>query len=272
VGFGSDILSLMPPLRIAITTRCLNLPLRESLRAAARFGATGVQLDARDEIRPGELTDTGRRQLQHALGELGLSIASLAFPARRSFYDEEQLDARVSAAKQVMEEAWKLQARVVTVRIGKIPADKESKPYRLLFDVLSDLARHGNQVGAMLTITPTHDSPAALSELITSVKTGPLGIDFDPAVLVMSGHDPGEALRALHSLVLHFTARDAIRDIDAGGLETALGRGEVDWVELLPLLDEINYSGWVTVNRTQGDDRAGDAARAVQYLKNVLLS
>jgi hypothetical protein len=26
------------------------------------------------------------------------------------------------------------------------------------------------------------------------------------------------------------------------------------------------------VNRTQGDDRAGDAARAVQYLRNVLLS
>jgi sugar phosphate isomerase/epimerase len=79
-------------------------------------------------------------------------------------------------------------------------------------------------------------------------------------------------LRTLHSLILHLTARDAIRDIDAGGLETALGRGEVEWVELLPLLDEINYSGWVTVNRTQGDDRAGDAARAIQYLKNVLLT
>jgi sugar phosphate isomerase/epimerase len=272
VGLGFDILLVMAPLKIAVATRCLNLPLKESLRAAARFGATGVQLDAREEIRPGELTDTGRRQLQHALGELGLSIASLAFPTRRSFYDEEQLDARVSAAKQVMELAWNLEARVVTARIGKIPADKESKSSRLLFEVLSDLARHGNQVGATLAITPTHDSPAALSELITSVKTGPLGVDFDPAVFIMSGHSPPEALRTLHSLILHLTARDAIRDIDAGGLETALGRGEVEWVELLPLLDEINYSGWVTVNRTQGDDRAGDAARAIQYLKNVLLT
>src|SRR5262245_52391951 len=262
----------MPPLRIALATRCLNLPLKDSLRAAASLAARGVQFDAREEIRPGELTETGRRQLQHLLDELGLSIASLAFPVRRSFYDEEQLDARVTAVKQAMEQAWKLQARVVTARIGKIPADKESKAYRLLFEVLSDLARHGNLVGATLAITPSHDSPATLSELVRSVKTGPLGIDFDPAVLVMSGHNPGEALRALHSLVLHITARDAIRDIDAGGLETALGRGEVDWVELSPLLDEINYSGWVTVNRTQGDDRAGDAARAIQYLKNVSFS
>jgi sugar phosphate isomerase/epimerase len=258
-------------MRIALATRCLNLPLKESLCTAASLAARGVQLDAREEIRPGELTDTGRRQLQHLLGELGLSIASLAFPTRRSFYDEEQLDARVSAVKQTMEHAWQLQARVVTARIGKIPSDKESKPYRLLFEVLSDLARHGNQVGATLAITPSHDSPQALSELIASVKSGPLGIDFDPAVFVMSGHNPAEALRTLHSLALHVTARDAIRDIDAGGLETALGRGEVEWVELLPLLDEINYTGWVTVNRTHGDDRAGDAARAIQYLKSVLL-
>src|SRR5262249_32824148 len=106
VSLVLDILSLMSPLKIAVATRCLNVPLKESLRSAARFGATGVQLDAREEIRPGMLTDTGRRQLQHTLGELGLSIASLAFPTRRSFYDEEQLDARVAAAKQVMELAW----------------------------------------------------------------------------------------------------------------------------------------------------------------------
>ncbi|MGE5192602.1 MAG: sugar phosphate isomerase/epimerase family protein [Deltaproteobacteria bacterium] len=248
------------------------MPLKEALRAAANLEAGGVQFDARDELRPGELTDTGRRQLLHGLGELGLSVASLAFPTRRSFYDEEQLDARVAAAKRGMDLAWQLRARVMTARIGKVPPDKESKPYRLLLDVLGDLARHGNQVGATLAITPSHDSPQALSELIGSIKTGPLGIDFDPAVFVMSGHNPAEALRGLHSLVVHFTARDAIRDADGGGLETALGRGEVDWIELLLLLDEINYPGWVTVTRTQGDDRAGDAARAIQYMKNVLLT
>jgi sugar phosphate isomerase/epimerase len=88
----------------------------------------------------------------------------------------------------------------------------------------------------------------------------------------MSGHNPAQAFRALHPWVIHVTARDAIRDVDAGGVETALGRGEVDWVEFLPLLDEIEYAGWVTVNRTQGEDRAGDVARGVEYLKNVLLS
>ncbi len=262
----------MSALRIAVATRCLNLPLKESPRAAARLGAKGIQFDAREELTPGGLTETGRRQLLHTLGELGLSVASLAFPTRRSFYDEEQLDARVAATRRVMDEAWNLRAAIVTARVGKIPADKDSATYRLLQEVLGDLARHGNQVGATLAITPTHDSPEALAELVGSIKTGPLGIDFDPAVFVMSGHNPAEALRTLHRFVLHFTARDAIRDVDAGGLEVALGRGEVEWVELLALLGEIDYRGWVTVSRTQGDDRAGDVARGVQYLKNVLLT
>lgn len=261
----------MLPLKIAVATRPLNLPLKASLRAAAGLNASGIQFDAREELRPGELTETGRRQLLHALDELGLSIASLAFPTRRSFYDQEQLDARVDALKRVMEHAWQLRSHVVTARIGKVPADKESPAYRLLVDVLSDLAHHGNQIGATLAITPTHDSPEALAELIDSIKTGPLGIDFDPAVFVMAGHNPADALRALHGIVIHCTARDAIRDVDAGGLEVALGRGEVEWVEILPLLDEIEYRGWITVNRTQGSDRAGDISRGVQYLKNLTL-
>ncbi len=258
----------MHPLRIALATRCLNRPFQEAIRLAASLAVQGLQFDSREELKPGDLTETGRRQLLHMLEQQGLSVASLAFPTRRSFYDEEQLDARVGAAKRAMELAWQLRARVVTARVGKIP-DPESKSYRVLQDVLADLARHGNQVGATLAITPTHDSPQALNELIGSIKTGPLGIDFDTAVCVMSGHNPVQALRTLHASIVHLTARDAIRDIDAGGLEVALGRGEVDWVELLPFLDEIAYAGWITVNRTQGDDRAGDAARAVQYLKNV---
>ncbi len=261
----------MPPLRIALATGCLNLPLKDSLRVAASLAVQGVQFDARDEIKPGDLTETGRRQLLHALDQRGQSVASIAFPTRRSFYDVDQLDARVGAAKQTMELAWQLQARIVTARVGKIP-DKESKSYCLLQDVLGDLAQYGNQVGATLAITPTHDTPEALAELIDSIKTGPLGIDFDTAVFVMSGHAPGQALRTLHGSIIHLTARDAIRDIDAGGIEVPVGRGEVEWVDVLSFLGEIGYAGWVTVNRTQGDDRAGDATNAVRYLRNCLLT
>ena len=260
----------MPSRSIAVATRCFQSPLKESLRAAAETGATGVQFDAREEIKPGELSETGRRQLLHSLAEQGLTIASLTFPTRRSFYDEDQLDGRVAMARRIMDFAWQLKCRVVTARVGKIPEDVESKNYRILVDVLCDLARHANQVGTTLAITPVQDSPQALADLLSKVKTGPLGIDFDPAALLTAGTKPAEAFRFLHGSVLHLTARDAIRDLDAGGQEVALGAGEADYVELLPLLDEAGYSGWLTVNRMLGDDRAGDVYRGVKYLKDML--
>jgi sugar phosphate isomerase/epimerase len=262
----------MPPLKIAVATRCFRLPLKESLRSAEATGAKGVQIDAREEVRPGDLTDTGIRQLLHSLTERGLTIGSLVFPTRRSFYDQEELDARVGAAKRVLDMAWQLKCRVVTLRIGKIPADKEAKNYRILHDVLSDLARYSNRVGSTVAITPTNDSPQAILELIDSIRTGPLAVDFDPAVFVLAGVNPTEAFRLLYGKVMHMTARDAIRDIDAGGLEVALGRGEVEWIEILPLLDEIGYADWVTVMRNHGDDRAGDVARGVAYLTNVMFT
>ena len=125
----------MLPINLSVATRCFRLPFLESFRAAADAGAQGVQLDARDELPPGEWTETGRRQLLHRLTERGLSIAALTFPTRRSFYDEDQLDARVAMTRRVMEFAWQLKCPVVTLRVGKIPADKEGKPYRILRDV-----------------------------------------------------------------------------------------------------------------------------------------
>src|SRR5262245_17034108 len=152
----------MSPLKIAVATRCLGLPLQGSLRAAASFGAVGVQLDARDELKPGELSETGRRQFLHQFDELGLAVASLTFPTRHALYEQQHLDARLAAIRQTMQFAWQLRAQVVTVRTGRVPADKDALEYRLLVDVLADLARHGNQVGVTLALSPARDSPQAL--------------------------------------------------------------------------------------------------------------
>ena len=76
-------------------------------------------------------------------------------------------------------------------------------------------------------------------------------------------------MQSLRELVAHVIVRDAIRDGDGGGTEVAVGRGEVPWDELLFLLQESDYPGWLTVDRTQGQDRAGDAGRTLKYLQSI---
>lgn len=255
--------------RIAVASHCFSRPVREVLRVAAESGAAGLQFDARHDLRPADLSETGRRQFLQNLRELGLQVASLSFPTRRTLYDTDDLDRRVAAIKATMQFAWELKASVVTARIGRVPADAASAQFETLCQVLRDLAAFGNRVGAALSITPTHDSPEELVALLSRIETGPIGVNFDPANFVMTGYDPGSAYRTLHGVIRHVQARDAIREVDGSGLEVAMGRGDVQWDELLALIDESRFSGWLTCDRTAGEDRAGDVTRAVRYLKSV---
>ena len=262
----------MEPLRRAVACRCLPPPIRQSIRAAVEIGATGIQFDVRNELRPADLSDSGRRQLRHDLEIEGLTISSLSFPTRRSLYDPDQLEARIAGLKQTLEFAYQLRVPIVVARVGAIPQEKDSPEFKSLIEVLNEVARHANRVGATLAITPTRDSAADLKDLIDRVKDGLVGVNFDPAVFAMCGRDAVAAFRELHKHVLHITARDGVRDIDGSGQEVALGRGDVDWPELLALLTEADYRGWLTVDRSHSDDITRDAARALAYLQNVATS
>ena len=259
----------MLPVQVAVATRSFNQPIKRAVQTAREVGAQGIGLDARNELKPSELSETGRRQFLHLLEENGLSVALLTFPLTRPLYDPEGLDARLDALKAAMQFAFALRAKVVAARVGRIPAEVDSEDYRTLWEVTGELARYGNRVGVALAVTPMNDSPQALAAFLRSVTAGPMGLNLDPAALVMAGQDPAEAVRELHDLVAHVQVRDAVRDVDGSGTEVPVGRGEVDWDELLAVLEEARYRQWFTIERTQGDDKIGDSARAVQFLKQV---
>ncbi|HXY34656.1 MAG TPA: sugar phosphate isomerase/epimerase family protein [Planctomycetaceae bacterium] len=259
----------MRPLPLAIATRCLSRPLKPSLVLAAQFGAAGVQLDCRNELKADELSATGRRELLHRLEEMRLSIAALDLPLRRGLFDPERLDARIAALKQAMDFASLLRCRVVTVRMGRLPRENEATKDTPLA-VLSDLAGHGNHVGVTLAVGPGGET-ATLLDLLRQVSSGPVGINFDPVPVVSAGRSPLEAVAGWGTLLSYVTVRDATRDADGLATEVPVGRGEVAWQELLAVIYELDYRGWFCVDRTQGDDRAGDAGRAIQYIRSLEL-
>lgn len=261
----------MLPLRMAVATRAFSEPLKRSVQTAAEMGAQGVQFDLRNEVRPNELSATGRRQLLHYLEEMNITVASAMFPTRRAFYDMEELEARLAGTRQAMEFAYQLKAHVLTLRVGRVPEEDAAQDYQILRQVLNDLARHANRVGVSLAITPTRDNPTRLLQLLNEVTEGPIGLNFDPAIFVMSGQNPSKMLEMFQEHLLHVMVRDAVRDMDGSGLEVPVGRGEVEWEEVLALLNKAEYRSWLTVDRTQGNDPEGDIRRALQYLKNVAM-
>lgn len=256
--------------RLAVATRTWSLPLLDKLRAATATGATGVQVDVREELPTGSLSETGLRDFLHVVRELGLSVASTVFPLRHPLASEYQLDRRLAAIREAMQFTYQLGASTLCLPAGRLPEDRTAREGTLLFEVLGDLARHGNHAGVTLALTPMGDPAERLRDWVNNITTGPVGIDFDPAQFAQAGHSTSESLRTLHGLVSHVQLRDGVRTLTGGGEETAFGQGAVDWIEFLALLNEMDYPGWLTALRTGGDDRPRDVARAVTQVKKWL--
>lgn len=260
----------MTPFRIAINLASLQQGVRQALQTAAQLGADAVELDARGEIRPEQLSHTGRRQLRKQLDDLRLRVAAVSFQTRRGYHVPEDLDRRVDATKKAMSFAYDLGASVVVNQVGYVPEGPEEAASDVMLQALADIGRHGQRCGAMLAARTGSESGPALARLIQALPEGSLAVDFDPGGLVVHGFSPDEALEAVAADVQHVHARDGVRDLARGrGVEVQLGRGSVDFARLLAILEQHGYRGYVTIERREADDAVAEAADAVAYLRSL---
>ena len=258
----------MPQLKVGIHLTCLKRPLRQALVLARQLGADAVELDGRGELRPGNLSQTGLRQLRKELDDLNLRVCAVGFHTRRGYGVAEDLEPRIEATRQAMQFAYKLGAGLVINHVGSIPPESSGPEWDLLAESLAELGRYGHHVGALLAAETGSESGADLARLLAALPTGSLGVDLDPGSLIANGFSPLEAIQHLGPSILHVHARDAVRDTSRGrGQEVQLGRGSVDFPALLSALEEHAYRGYFTVLREGGTDPASDIGRAVQYLK-----
>jgi sugar phosphate isomerase/epimerase len=193
----------------------------------------------------------------------------VGFRTRRGYDAPDELDRRVEATKQAMSLAWDLGATVVINRVGYVPETLEAPGWELLVQVLTDLGRYGQRVGATLAAETGGEAPERLLSLIKAVPEASLGVDLNPGNLVINGHSATEAAKLLGAHVLHVHAKDGTRDVVQGrGLETPLGRGSVDWPAVFGALEEHDYRGYFTIARQETADPLKDIGQAVKFLRS----
>lgn len=257
--------------RFALPTRCFPTPLKATLRTLAENNVRGIQLDVGRELKPGELGETGLRHFRRLLSEFGVQVGSCAIPLRKPLFDEDGLDRRIEAIRSGMTLAYELGAFVLTARPGAIP-DPETQPqdWKILTDVLNDLCAYGNHVGTNLCLTISPQSVERVKQLFSAITTGKLCLNFDPVACLSANQKPETIFREFHSVIEHIRARDAVRDVDGQVEETILGGGDVDWTEMVALIHEANYEGWIVLDRTSGDDQPRDLLRGLKFLQSQL--
>jgi sugar phosphate isomerase/epimerase len=261
----------MNRLKIGICLESLGMPLRRALREVQQLGVTGVQADAAGDLSPHTLSQTGRRQFLHLLGSYNLELTALGCPLRRGLDTAEDQQQRIDHTKAVLGLSVDLGARIAIVEAGRVPEKADDPRAVLLTEALRALGRHGDRVGAVLALETGLESGAVLSAFLDGFDTGGLGVNLDPANLLLHDFDPCASTRALRGKVVHGHATDA-RQAGAGrpAQEVPLGQGDVDWAQYLSVLEEIGYRGWLTLERASGSNRVADVAAGVGLLRRFL--
>lgn len=260
----------MPTFRIGIQLASLRMPFKQALLTAGRLGAQAVEIDARSEVRPEEISVTGLRQIRKMLSDANLRVATVRFATRRGYHVVEDLDRRVAATKAAMRLAYELRAPYVVNSVGRVPDEPSGAEWDLLVQVLKELGNFGARTGAILIARTGTEDGATLARLLAALDAGSVGVDFDPAGLIENGYSVTEAVRELGSCVRHVRARDAVRDRAQGrGVEVQLGRGSADFPALLGALEDFAYRGDLTIERNHSDDPEREIAEAVAYLKQL---
>jgi L-ribulose-5-phosphate 3-epimerase len=261
----------MNRLKIGIRLESLGLPLRRGLLEAERLGVSGVQVDAVGDLAPKALSETGRREFRHLLRAHNLELTALGCPLRRGLDSTEDQQPRIEHVQKVLSLSHDLGSRLVIVQAGAVRDEPNEPRMVTLRESLQALARHGDRVGATLALETGLEDGPVLAAFLDRFDTGALGVNLDPANLLLNGFDLYIAIQALGRRIVHSHAKDA-RQSSASRVaqEVPLGHGDIDWIKYLDLLKEVEYRGWLTIERETGENRLADVAAGVTFLRRLI--
>ncbi|MBQ2750415.1 MAG: sugar phosphate isomerase/epimerase [Clostridia bacterium] len=278
---------------LGIMADSLRLPIWDAVIKSAELGANGVQIYAvGGEFCFENIPDTKRSQYKSLLGDLGISISALCGDfGGHGFQIPADNPKRLRESRKVMDLAVSLDCKVVTTHIGAIPHDRNSERYAILHEAATKLGAIGESYGGVFAIETGPEEPERLKQFLDDVGSKGMGVNYDPANLVMvTGSDPVKGVYTLKDYIVHTHAKDGLNlvpcdpDIiygpDAPDIletiakveyfrEVPLGEGAVDLPGWLKALEDIGYEGFVTIERELGEDPIADIQKAVSFLKTL---
>jgi sugar phosphate isomerase/epimerase len=261
----------MNQFKIGIRLESLGPTLRQAVREAQRLGVKGVQADATGDLAPQSLSQTGRNAFRSLLRSHNLELTALGCASRRGLDSPEDQQQRVEHTKAVLGLSVDLGARIAIAQAGRIPEHIDDRG--ALTEILQDLGRHGDHIGAVLALETGLESGAVLAGFLLRFRfdTASLGVNLDPASLLLHGFDPCESARALRGKVVHVRATDARRaSLGRSTQEMPLGHGDIDWPHFIGVLDEIDYHGWLTIERNAGGNRVAEVTAGISFLEQFI--
>ena len=271
------------PIGVIIDSFRTDIP--TAVKKAAEVGAQGIQVYAtRGEMAPENMNAQRIADFKALVADNGLVISALCGDLGGGFGNKEENPGKVERSKRILDLAKELGTNVVTTHIGVVPTDSSIDRYKVMQEACFELSRYADEIGAHFAIETGPETSAVLKCFLDSLGSTGVGVNLDPANLVMvTGDDPAGAVYNLQKYIVHTHAKDGkqlyykdpeiiyglVKDSLVTGpsfLEVPLGEGQVPWEKYLNALEDIGYKGFL---REVGDDPAKDIRSAVEFLEKL---
>lgn len=179
--------------------------------------------------------------------------------------------ARTQEMKEIADFAKLLGVNVVALHIGVVPHDTASAEYRDVLGVTRDVCDHCRKNGQALHLETGQEAADNLLGFIRDVQRDNLFINFDPANMILYGTgEPIAALQKVGRYVKSVHCKDGTWAKNPGkewGAEVPLGQGDVGMENYLRTLQQVGYTGPLTIEREIPQDPARQKAEIGHAIK-----
>ena len=255
----------------------------EQIARLRELGIPTCQVNCWD---PDLLTDENAQRVIRVCEENGITVSAFwcgwSGPVKWNFYEGQSTLGLVPAAYrwQRMQDlmkgalfAEKIGVTDVITHCGYLPEDPTSKEYSDIVASLRYLAEFYKKHGRWFLFETGQETPVTLLRTITDVGTDNLGINLDPANLILYGKaNPVDALDVFGQYVRGIHGKDGRYPTDGRNLgkETPLGEGKVNYPAFIRRLHEIGYNGAITIEReVSGEEQIAGIKLACRVLTEL---
>jgi sugar phosphate isomerase/epimerase len=181
---------------------------------------------------------------------------------------------RIDALKRAAHFAHRVGLPAIVTHLGFIPENPRDAVFADVVAAVREVALTLKDLGLEFWFETGQETPVTMLRLIHEVGTGNLGVNLDPANLILYGKgNPIDALDVLGPLVRCVHAKDGLYPTDPMklGREVKVGQGRVRFPEFVCRLAELKYAGAYIIEREiSGPEQQRDIADTVQYLRQLV--
>lgn len=171
-----------------------------------------------------------------------------------------------------------LGVRYVASHAGFIPENMTDPGYPSLVETLREIAQHCRENGQVFCFETGQETPITLLRTMEDIGLDNVGVNLDPANLVMYGKGNAvDSIKILSPYIKGIHVKDGLYPTNGKelGIEVPIGQGDVDMPEFITKIKESGYMGPFTIE-IELDRRTTDSTpekaieEAVSYLKKLI--